>query len=168
MHDQRSSTESEAHALLDQAVLQLMLDSERQRPWSEAEIARILSTPGHVPASLKRLRIAGLVHRWNDLATASHAAVYYHEITQSADPAAEHERHWDSAVLESLIVRGSDGHGPLTEQDLWEAFNAKDEKRRLNITDALDRLDGAGLIERRGGRSIASAVATHLSRIMTL
>jgi hypothetical protein len=168
MPDQRSSTESEAHALLDQAVLQLMLDSERQRPWSEAEIARILSTHGHVPASLKRLRTAGLIHRWNDLATASHAAVYYQEITQSTDPASEHEHHWDGAVLESLMVRGSDDQGPLTEQDLWEAFNATDKKRKLNIADALDRLDGAGLIERRGGRSIASEVAQHLDRIMRL
>jgi hypothetical protein len=66
-----------------------------------------------------------------------------------------------------LIVRGSDEQGPLTEQDLWEAFNAKDDKRRLNITDALDRLDGAGLIERRG-RSIASEVAQYLDRIMKL
>ncbi len=65
-------------------------------------------------------------------------------------------------------MRGSDGQGPLTEQDIWEAFNAKDEKRRLNITDALDRLDGAGLIERRGGRSIASEVAQYLDRIMKL
>ncbi len=144
-----------------------MLDSERQRPWSEAEIARILSTPGHVPANLKRLRTAGLIHRWNDLATASHAAVYYHEIIQSTDPASKDEHQWDSAVLKSLIVRSSDGQGPLTEQDIWEAFNAKDEARRLNITDALDRLDGAGLIERRGGRSIASEVAQYFDRIMT-
>ena len=83
MPDQRSSVESEANACLDKAVLELMLDPDRQRPWSEAEIARTISTPGNVPASLKRLRIAGLVHRWNDLATASHPAVRFHEITQS-------------------------------------------------------------------------------------
>ena len=70
MHDQSSSLESEAHAYLDQAVLQIMLDNERQRPISETEVARIVSTPGHVPASLKRLRVGGLIHRWNDLATA--------------------------------------------------------------------------------------------------
>jgi hypothetical protein len=44
MLDNHSSAESEAHALLDQAVLQLMLDSGRQRPWSEAEVARIIGT----------------------------------------------------------------------------------------------------------------------------
>lgn len=84
-------------------------------------------------------------------------AVYFHEITQSTDPAAEDEYHYDSAVLEGLLARGSDGEGPLSEQDLWDAFGAK--KQKLRITDALDRLDGAGLIERRGGRSIASEVA---------
>lgn len=72
MHDQSSSLESEAHAYLDQAVLQIMLDNERQRPISETELARIVSTPGHVPASLKRLRVGGLIHRWNDLATDEH------------------------------------------------------------------------------------------------
>jgi hypothetical protein len=118
MLDQRSSVESEAHALLDQAVLNLMLDSERQRPWSETEVARMVSTPGHVPASFKRLRVAGLIQRWNDLATASHAAVYFHEITQSIDRAAEHEHRYDSAVLESLLARGNDGEGPLSEQDI--------------------------------------------------
>jgi hypothetical protein len=86
MPDQRSSIESEAHAYLDRGVLGLLLDIDKQRPWSEAEIAREISTPGHVPASLKRLRTAGLIHRWNDLVTASRSAVRFHEITQSGDP----------------------------------------------------------------------------------
>jgi predicted transcriptional regulator len=165
MLDQRSSTESEAHAYLDRAVLGLMLDIDQQRPWSEAEIAREISTPGHVPASLKRLRTAGLIHRWNDLVTASRSAVRAHEITQSADdPASADERHHDKAVLESLLVRASDGQGPLSEDEIWEASSAD----KLAITDALNRLDAAGLIERRGGKAIASEVATHFDRIMTL
>jgi hypothetical protein len=168
MLDQRSSVESEAHAHLDQAVLGLLLDSDKQRPWSETEIAREISTPGHVPASLKRLRVAGLIHRWNDLVTASRSAVRFHEITQSDDPASADERQRDKAVLESLLVRGSDGQGPLSEQEICEAFGAKKRKQRLAITDALNRLDGAGLIERRGGRAIASEVATHFDQIMTL
>lgn len=169
MPDQRSSVESEANACLDKAVLELMLDGDRQRPWSEAEIARTISTPGNVPASLKRLRIAGLVHRWNDLATASHPAVRFHGITQSPkDPASERERHWDKAVLESLLVRDRDGQGPLSEQDLRYAFGAKKKKQKLAITDALSRLDGAGLIERRGDRAIASEVAKSFDQIMTL
>jgi predicted transcriptional regulator len=165
MLDQRSSTESEAHAYLDRAVLGLMLDIDQQRPWSEVEIAREISTPGHVPASLKRLRTAGLIHRWNDLVTASRSAVRFHEITQSADdPASADERHHDKAVLESLLVRASDGQGPLSEDEIWEASSAD----KLAIADALNRLDAAGLIERRGGKAIASEVATHFDRIMTL
>ena len=167
MLDQRSSIESEAHAYLDRGVLGLLLDIDKQRPWSEAEIAREISTPGHVPASLKRLRTAGLVHRWNDLVTASRSAVRFHEITQSGDPASAEERRHDKAVLESLLVRASDGQGPLSEEELWEAFSAK-KQTQLVITDALDRLDAAGLIERRGGKAIASEVATYFDQIMTL
>jgi predicted transcriptional regulator len=166
MPDQRSSTESEAHAHLDRAVLGLLLDIDKQRPWSEAEIAREISTPGHVPASLKRLRTAGLIHRWNDLVTASRSAVRAHEITQGGDPASAEERHDDKAVLESLLVRASDGQGPLSEEELWETFGAKTKK--LAITDALNRLDAAGLIERRGGKAITSEVATYFDQIMTL
>ncbi len=167
MPDQRSSIESEAHAYLDRAVLGLLLDIDKQRPWSEAEIAREISTPGHVPASLKRLRTVGLIHRWNDLVTASRSAVRFHEITQSGDSASAEERHHDKAVLESLLVRASDGQGPLSEEELWEAFSAK-EQTQLVITDALDRLDAAGLIERRSGKAIASEVATYFDQIMTL
>ncbi len=104
-----------------------------------------------------------------DLATASHPAVRFHEITQSPkDPASERERHWDKAVLESLLVRDSDGQGPLSEQDLRYAFSAKKKKQKLAITDALSRLDGAGLIERRGDRAIVSEVAKSFDQIMTL
>jgi hypothetical protein len=168
MPDNRSSTESEANVLLDQAVLQLMLDLDRQRPWSEGEIARMISTPGDVPASLARLRAARIIHRWSDLATATHAAVYFHEITQSLDSTAKGEHHDDSAVLNSLIARANDGEGPLSEQEIARAFDTGKRKLKARITDALDRLDGAGLIERRDGLSIASEVAMYLDRILAL
>ncbi len=168
MPDNRSSTDSEAHVLLDQAVLQLMLDIDRQRPWSEGEIARMISTPGDIPVSLARLRSAGLIHRWGDLATATHAAVYFHEITQSLDSTAEGEHHDDSAVLNSLIARANDGEGPLSEQEIGKAFDAGKRKLKARITDALNRLDGAGLIERHNELSIASEVAMYLDRILTL
>ncbi len=168
MPDNRCSTEPDAHDFLDQAVLQLMLDPDRQRPWSEAEIARMIGTPGDVTASLARLRAAGLVHRWSNLVSAAHAAVYFHEITQSLDSTAEGEHHDDSAVLNSLIARANDGEGPLSEREIGRAFDAGRRKLKARIADALDRLDGAGLIERRDGRSIASAVAVHLDRILTL
>lgn len=168
MPDNRSSSEAEAYDFLDQAVLQLMLDFDRQRPWSEGEIARTISTPGDIPASLARLRAAGLIHRWSDLATATHATVYFHEITQSLDSTAEGEHHDDSAVLNSLIARANDGEGPLSEQEIGKAFDAGKRKLKARIADALDRLDGARLIERRDGRFIASEVAVYLDRILTL
>jgi hypothetical protein len=64
-------------------------------------------------------------------------------------------------------VRGNDGQGPLTVEQLWHAFGAK-KKQKGSIIDALDRLEAAGLIERRAGRSIASEVAKYLDRILTL
>jgi hypothetical protein len=168
MPDNRSSSEAEAYDFLDQAVLQLMLDLDRQRPWSEGEIARTISTPGDIPASLARLHAAGLIHRWSDLASAAHATVYFHEIAQSLDSTAEGEHHDDSAVLNGLIARANDGEDPLSEQEIGKAFDAGKRKLKARIADALDRLDGAGLIERRDGRFIASEVAVYLDRILTL
>jgi hypothetical protein len=48
--------------------------------------------------------------------------------------------------------------------EIWEASSAD----KLAIADALNRLDAAGLIERRGGNAIASEVATYFDRTMTL
>ena len=170
MHKHRTPEGLTEHACIDRAVLNLMLDLDRQRPWAEDEIARTLSVPGDVRNSLRSLRACKLIHRWNDLAVASHPAVRFHEITQPGDdlsPGDARECHWDQAVLESLLVRSADGEGPRTEQQTYEAFGARKQKR-LAIADALDRLDGAGLIERRGGRSIASEVARRLDELMTL
>ena len=168
MRTHRTPEGLEEHACIDRAVLNLMLDIDRQRPWSEDEIARAISTPGDVCDSLRRLRACKLIHRWNDLAVASHPAVRFYEITQGADPDSAKERHDDKAVLEGLLVRSADGEGPRSEEQIYEAFGARKRKQRLAITDALNRLDGAGLIERRGGRSIPSKVARRLDELMTL
>ena len=130
MHKHRTPEGLQEHACIDQAVLNLMLDIDRQRPWSEDEIARAISTPGDVHDSLRRLRVSKLIHRWNDLATASHPAVRFHEINHGSgdpSPGEVEERHWNK-------------------------LGAK-KKKRLAIADALHRLDGDGLIERRGGRA---------------
>jgi hypothetical protein len=161
----------EEHACIDRAVLDLMVDLERQRPWSEDEIARTISVPGDVRDSLRRLRSSRLIHRWNDLAVASRPVVRFHEINHGGgvpSPGEAEERHWDRAVLEGLLVRSADGQGPITEQQTYKAFGAKKKKKRLAIADALNRLDGAGLIERRGGRAIPSEVAGRLDELMTL
>jgi hypothetical protein len=171
MHKHRTPEGLEAHACIDQAVLDLMLDLNRQRPWAEDEIARIIGVPGDVRDSLRRLRASKLIHRWNDLAVASHPAVRFHEINHEGgdpSPAEASERHWDKVVLDDLLVRSADGEGPRSEQQTYEAFGAKRKKKRLSIADALNRLDGAGLIERRGGRAIPSEVARRLDELTTL
>jgi hypothetical protein len=84
------------------------------------------------------------------------------------DPASAEERRHDKAVLESLLVRASDGQRAISEDELHEAFGAKETQQKLTITDALSRLDAAGLIERRGGRAIASEVAAYFDHIMIL
>ncbi|HEY5260731.1 MAG TPA: hypothetical protein VIJ33_01300 [Solirubrobacteraceae bacterium] len=168
MHKHRTPEGLAEHACIDQAVLNLMLDLERQRPWSEDEIARTISVPGDVRDSLRRLRASKLIHRWNDLAVASHPAVRFFEITQPAanlSPGDYEERHWDQAVLEGLLARSAAGEGPRTEQQTYEAFGATKRKKLIKVADALDRLDGAGLIERRGGRSIASELARRLDEL---
>jgi predicted transcriptional regulator len=166
MLDQRSSLESEAHACLDQAVLALILDTGR--PLSEVEIARAIDVPGHVPDSLKRLRRAGLVHRWNDLTTPSHPAVCLHTIAHSnGDTPGTAECRRESAVLAVLLRSASDGERPLSAEQLHDALNARKRKQQARINAALDRLDAAGLIERRGGHSIATEVAMHFAQLMT-
>lgn len=167
MFDQRSSLESEAHACLDNAVLRLILGTGR--PLSEAEIARAIDVPGHVPDSLKRLRRAGLIHRWNDLATPSHPAVRLHAITPSNGEggAGTQGCRRERAVLEVLLRSASGGERPLSAEQLHDALNARKRKPQARISAALDRLDAAGLIERRGGQSIAADVAMHFEQLMT-
>jgi hypothetical protein len=161
------------HALLDRAVLEQMLDPDRQRPRSEDELDRTLSLPGDVRESLRRLRACKLIHRWNDLSIAAHAAVRFNELTHAATDenlteGDRRERGTDRTVLDILLARSTDGKGPATATELYEAFGAKKEKKRLEVDDALDRLQGDGLIERRGGRSIVSEVARRLDELLTI
>lgn len=87
--------------------------------------------PGHIPASLKRLRTGGLVHRWNDLVTATRSAVRSHDR--------------DKAVLESLLVRASDGQRPISEDELCEASAPRRHSRSSpSPTRLINRLDPAG------------------------
>jgi hypothetical protein len=165
MLDQISSLESEAHVRLDQAVLTLILDTDR--PLSEAEIARAVDVPGHVPDGLKRLRRAGLIHRWNDLATPSRPAVRLHEVEQnnSENPIEDHR--CESTVLTTLLRRAIAGEAPLTDAQVHDALAARKRKQQARINGALNHLDAAGVIERRGGQSIASEVAMHFDHLMT-
>jgi predicted transcriptional regulator len=167
MLDQVSSLESEAHARLDRAVLALILDTDW--PLSEAEIARAVDVPGHVPDSLKRLRRAGMIHRWNDLATPSRPAVQFHQIKQSngQDSIGADNGRCESAVLANLLRHATAGEGPLSDERVHHALDARKRKQRARVSDALHRLDAASLIERRGGQSIASEVALYFDHLMT-
>jgi hypothetical protein len=142
-----------------------MLDAGRQRPWSTTEIARMISTPGHVPASIERLRTAGLIHCWDDLATATHPSVRFFELSQGTDLCSLEET--ENAVLESVLVRTGERGRWVPELKIHRAFGAKKNKRKLAITDALISLDAAGLIERRSGHVIATEVARRLDQMMT-
>jgi DNA-binding HxlR family transcriptional regulator/predicted transcriptional regulator len=165
MHENRTPEGSAEHAHIDWAILRLLLDINGQRPLSDAEIACGISIPGSVADSLKRLRKDGLIHRWSDMATASYPAVYFYEITESPP---DQQYHDNKAVLERLLVRSRNGEGPLPERTIYQAFGAKKKRRKLRVTDALDRLELAGLIERRGEQAVATEVAKRYAELMGL
>jgi hypothetical protein len=99
---------------------------------------------------------------------ASRPAVRFHEINRGGgDPSRLEvdDRYWDKAVLDVLLAHSADGEGPRSEQEIYDAFGASKKKRKLAIADTFDRVDGDGLIERRGGRSIPSEVARHLDEL---
>lgn len=170
MLTERTSEGSAGHALLDRAVLNLMLDAERpvsprrRRDRSRAERPRRRSRELAPPRRRK------LIHRWNDLAVTAHTAVRYCEITHGhgEHPSDGDERQHEKAVLESLLARARNGDGPRSEEQIFEAHSARKRKQWLQVSDALDRLEAAGLIERRGGRAIASALALRLDELMSV
>lgn len=165
MCDNRTPDFSEEHASLDRAVLNLMLDIERQRPWSTAEIARMISTPGHVPASVERLRSAGLVHCFGEqLACASHASVRFFELSQERERSAEDQ--FECRVLEGILARTGEDGSWTPELKIHRAFGAKKGERTLRVTDALASLDASGLIERRVEKVLASEHARRLDQLM--
>ncbi|MFZ1153419.1 MAG: hypothetical protein WAN93_00795 [Solirubrobacteraceae bacterium] len=141
-----------------------MFDVERQRPWSTTEIARMISTPGHVPGSIERLRTAGLIHCFGEhLACASHPSVRFFELSQGANLSPNEET--ESAVLEGILARTGEEGSWTPELKIHRAFGAKKGQRKLSITDALTSLHAAGLIDRRSERVLASEVARRLDQL---
>jgi hypothetical protein len=165
MHRHRTPHGHEAHEALDQVLLQQMLGPENQRPWAESELARTASLPGDVNDGLRRLRQSGLIHRWNDLATASRPAVRFHDITQGVHPDSPHERRDDRTALESLLAHYQQDGRALTDAEFYEQFS---EDKRLDMLCAVARLDGDGLVERRGGHVKVSEAALRFDELMTL
>ncbi len=68
-------TVSEENGDVDAAVLDALLDSAAQRPWSVDEVVRVVEDPVAAADSLARLTRAGLVHRLDGFVFASRAAL---------------------------------------------------------------------------------------------
>lgn len=165
MHRHRTPAGLEVHTQIDRAVLDLLLDDENHRPWAEDELGRAVTLPGDIRDALRRLRASRLVHRWNDLVTASRPAVRLHQIMHPADgdPVADRQR--DGALLEHLLGGSAEGDASPTEAQIYETHG---DDGRQTIPDALARLDAACLIERRGGRVIPSEVARRFDELTKL
>jgi hypothetical protein len=158
MHTQRIPEGLAEPSRLDRAILvdHLLVHG---RPLAEYEIAREVGVPGDVPVALRRLRVARLVHRWNDLATPSLAAVRFIEVMQPADADLEFiEGRRDRGILETLL--SEDDGAPMSEPAL-----TCDEEQAVA---ALDRLDAAGLADRRAGLVVASEPARRFAYLLTL
>jgi hypothetical protein len=71
MRDQRSPTEEDHDT--DRATLGLLLDRDNQRPWSVAEVERVIGSA--TTDSLNRLCWAGLIHRLGGFVWATRASL---------------------------------------------------------------------------------------------
>ena len=153
---------------LDGMILGLLVGHDQQRPWSEDEITRAIG--GHTPVlnSLERLHRARLIHRWDEFVSATNAAVHLQDITQSCDCASQHEWDIEHRVLELLLAASDDDENLLSEKRIWRVLRATKKCRRLAITDALSRLDGAGLVDRCDQLASASDTTIRFDQIMTL
>jgi hypothetical protein len=164
MHEQRSPERSEEFARLDGAILGLLVTPYNQRPWSEDEIARAITLPGDIQEAVKRLYKIGLVHRWNRLVSASAAAVRSDEIAQEHDdnPLLAADRRMEGEILHVLLQTRD--VLPVSEKDIRRALRIK-KKDKLDVLDALNRLDRASLVDRPGGLAVASNAAVRLNQI---
>lgn len=127
---------------LDGAIIGLLAGPERQRPWSEDEIARELSTPGEVRERLDCLCESELVHRFCGLVSITRAAVRCDEIDQGFGPC-ERQRSLEDMILALLLDR-AEAEASLSRQDLVAILG---EDRKVAILDALDSMRGAGVID---------------------
>ena len=130
-------------AVLDKAVLDIMLQTSH--PWTESELTRAVSVPGDISAVLARLKDDGLIHRWGEFASPSYAALRAFGINHGQDTASAHEHREEAIVLE-LMLATTDGSRPLARQEVLRELG-ESKRKRNRITDAIDRLLAAGLLE---------------------
>ncbi len=166
MHEQRSPEKSGEFARLDGAILGLLVDKQRH-PWTLDEIEREIGAESTgVPPAIHRLDEAGLLHSWDEFVCPTHAAIRCHEITEADDADSSVEHDWERLIL-FLLLTLDVGTG-IKEGLLRAKLRARDKSNDLAVTDALARLEGAGLVGRSGGEVAASAAAARFDQIMSL
>ncbi len=158
-HSKRETQPDET--VLDRALLDLMLQTSH--PWTEAELARAVSSGGEVPAALARLKDDGLINRWGEFAAASYAALRVCGINHDHDSSSAHEHHDESIVLE-LMLATTDGSRPLSRQELLRELG-KSKRKRNRITDAIERLIAAGLLDSCEGMLFLSRAALRYDQL---
>lgn len=161
--DKASSTER-----LEGVILGLLVDRDQQRPWSVNEIARATGSQIHALIGIERLCRHGLIHRWESFVSATNAAVHFHDLMHSYDRDSRHEWDIEHRVLTVLLTSSECGKKWLPEKKIWRVLRATKRRQRLAITDALNRLNGTGLVDRCQYLVIPSNAAVHLDQIMTL
>jgi hypothetical protein len=80
MHDQDTRTPAEREAVLDSAILSLLVSEDSHRPWSVAEVEREVQRDA--TDSLGRLYGGGLIHRLDGFVWAARPAVILDEISR--------------------------------------------------------------------------------------
>lgn len=143
MNDHPESDTDNETAALDRAVLDVLLQTSH--PWTETEITRALSVPGDIPAALARLQDDGLINRWGEFAAPSYAALRVFGINHDDDSASAHEHRGEAIVLE-LMLATTDGTRPLARQEVMRELG-RSKRKRNKVTDAIDRLLAAGLLD---------------------
>jgi hypothetical protein len=161
VNDQSKRETTPDETVLDRALLDLMLQTSH--PWTEAELARAVSSGGEVPAALARLKDDGLINRWGEFAAASYAALRVCGINHDHDSASAHEHRDESIVLE-LMLATTDGSRPLSRQELLRELG-KSKQKRNRITDAIERLIAAGLLDSSEGMLFLSRAALRYDQL---
>jgi hypothetical protein len=167
MHEQSSPEKSGEFARLDGAILGLLVDKQRH-PWAIDEIEREIGSEGtNVPPAIHRLDEAGLLHSWDEFVCPTHASIRCHEVVEPDDDAdSAVERDWERPIL--LLLLTLDVGTGISEGLLRAKLQARNKSNELPVTDALARLEGAGLVCRRGGEVAATTAAARFDQIMSL
>jgi len=161
VNDQSKHETHPDETILDRALLDLMLQTSH--PWTEAELARAASSGGEVPTALERLKDDGLINRWGEFAAPSYAALRVCGINHDHDSSSAHE-HRDESIVLQLILATTDGSRPLSRQELLRE-HGKSKRKRNRITDAIERLVAAGLLDSSEGMLFLSRAALRYDQL---